>query len=363
MLYNIFISYSRKDSDVVNRIRELFDKAGITYFVDRNMHGAVEFPTMLAEAIDESDLFLFIASENSYNSKFVQSEVAYALKNKKIGCILPYIIDDSSLPKSLDLIFSSINWRTTRDCPIGSVFVDDVLSILKTVKGRRKSNKKRLFIIFSIVFISLILFYALKPLELVPLQKKSMEYVDLGLSVYWASCNLGASSPEEAGEYYAWGEVKTKNIFDEKNYKWFNDADSSYAYIKMDITGSDLDVAYDKLGDKWRLPSYAEFDELYKKCEIVLSQQNEVTGYKIVGPNGNSIFLPLGGLRMGNSLCNPRKEAYFWLGESSDIGDKRTALAFYLSEVKKEDGTKIVKFGMGGLKRYFGLSVRPVREK
>ena len=84
MKYDVFISYSRKDTEVANKICQAFDEAGISYFIDRRgIVGGMEFPDVLAEAIRESKVFLFLASNNSYASKFTQSEIVYAFNKKQ----------------------------------------------------------------------------------------------------------------------------------------------------------------------------------------------------------------------------------------------------------------------------------------
>ena len=97
--YDVFISYSRKDTKIVNNICKVLDKTGIVYFIDRqDIGGGLEFPTVLAKAIRDSNVFLFLASKNSYKSKFTQSEVVYAFKNKEKEKIIlndePYFEDE-----------------------------------------------------------------------------------------------------------------------------------------------------------------------------------------------------------------------------------------------------------------------------
>ena len=131
MAKDVFISYSRKDTIIANKICEAFDKAGITYFIDRQgIGGGMEFPAVLAEAILDCKLMLFLASKNSYVSKFTNSEVTFAFNKKPAGSIIPYIIDDSTLPSSLEFTFSSINIRTLNEHPIESVLVTDICTLL-----------------------------------------------------------------------------------------------------------------------------------------------------------------------------------------------------------------------------------------
>lgn len=131
MNYDIFISYSRKDMAIADQICEAFDNAGINYFIDRQgIGGGLEFPKVLAENIVNSKLFLLLASENSYNSKFTTSEIVFAFNKKSKNCILPYIIDNSSLPLDLEFVFSGVNWRNITDHPIDTTLVADVLMLL-----------------------------------------------------------------------------------------------------------------------------------------------------------------------------------------------------------------------------------------
>ena len=125
--YDVFISYSRKDTKIANKICEVFDKAGIVYFIDRQgIGGGLEFPAVLAKAIRESKIFLFLASKNSYESKFTQSEIVYAFNKKEKQNIIPYIIDGSDLPEELAFTFSAINWRNINDHPIDTVLLEDI---------------------------------------------------------------------------------------------------------------------------------------------------------------------------------------------------------------------------------------------
>lgn len=131
MKYDVFISYSRKDTATADRICAAFDRAGISYFIDRQgIAGGMEFPQVLADAIEESTLFLFLASENSYQSKFTNNEVLYAFNEKPSNSLLPYVIDGSRLPKSLRFSFASINVRNIEEHPVEPVLVDDVLRLL-----------------------------------------------------------------------------------------------------------------------------------------------------------------------------------------------------------------------------------------
>lgn len=140
MKYDIFISYSRKDTEIANRICAALDRNGISYFIDRRgIAGGMEFPTVLAEAILDSSIFLLLASNNSYESRFTNSEITFAFNEKPRNTIIPYIIDGSRLPAGLRFIFSGINWRTLEEHPIDTVLMEDILNLL----GRPANTNKQ----------------------------------------------------------------------------------------------------------------------------------------------------------------------------------------------------------------------------
>ncbi len=131
MEVDVFISYSRKDSLIADRICAAFDREGITYFIDRQgIGGGMEFPDMLAEAIMKCKIVLFLASENAYASKFTKREITFAFNEKSENSLYPYFIDNSTLPAGMRLIFSSTNWRNIVDHPIDTILVDDLKRLL-----------------------------------------------------------------------------------------------------------------------------------------------------------------------------------------------------------------------------------------
>lgn len=138
--YDVFISYSRKDASIADKITAAFDNAGITYFIDREgISGGMEFPAVIAKAIRESHIFLFLASKNSYESRFTQSEIVYAFNKKQKQNIIPYIIDGSKMPDELEFTFSAINWRRIEEHPIETTLVND---ILRKVEETKKTSEK-----------------------------------------------------------------------------------------------------------------------------------------------------------------------------------------------------------------------------
>ena len=143
--YDVFISYSRKDIAIADEITTAFDQAGITYFIDRQgIGGGMEFPAVLAKAIKESRIFLFLASKNSYDSKFTQSEIVYAFNKKQKQDIIPYIIDGSTMPDELEFTFSAINWRRIEAHPISTTLVDDILLKIGKTRTQNKTDPEQL---------------------------------------------------------------------------------------------------------------------------------------------------------------------------------------------------------------------------
>ena len=114
-MYDVFISYSRKDTPTAEKITAAFDKAGITYFIDKKgIGGGADFPEVLSQAIKESKIFLLLASENAYASSFTRAEVTYAFSNVKNSALLPYLIDNSTMPSNMEFLFSNVNWMNIK---------------------------------------------------------------------------------------------------------------------------------------------------------------------------------------------------------------------------------------------------------
>lgn len=171
------------------------------------------------------------------------------------------------------------------------------------------------------------------------------KYVDLGLSVKWATCNVGANKPEEYGDYFAWGEIETKTSFVENNCTTFRKQMS-------DISGNpQYDVARKKWGVTWRMPTKAEMEELTNRCTWQWTKRNGVNGYKVIGPNGNHIFLPAAGTSRWS--CFIDGIGGYWSSTPYDNYDLTRAYYLY--------------FGNGSVDvfsndRNYCLTVRPITE-
>ncbi len=153
---------------------------------------------------------------------------------------------------------------------------------------------------------------------------ENLPYVDLGLSVKWAKCNVNASSPEKTGGFYSWSEITTKPEYWRENYSYCNNVNQySFKYTNplANITGTKYDVATSKMGEGWRMPTRDEALELIYSCTWEQETINNITGAKITGPNGNNIFIPNTGYK------KQRQEAasymtHLWTSEAPSRSDE-----------------------------------------
>ncbi len=188
--------------------------------------------------------------------------------------------------------------------------------------------------------------------------------VDLGLSVKWGTCNIGATKPEEYGNYYAWGETSTKENYTPGSYKFLNIIDTTLTKYchdsrhgtpdgKSRLEKND-DVASVVSGGKWRMPTKQEIEELIEKCSWSWTSINGVLGYVVTGSNGNSIFLPasgaIGDKEEGISIHAKGTNLCYWGAEIS-VETDGAAFGFFA-----EDG----EIGCGLSRRFYGKPVRPV---
>ena len=181
------------------------------------------------------------------------------------------------------------------------------------------------------------------------------EYVDLGLSVKWATCNVGATKPEAFGDYFAWGETSPKNSYTDSNYT-YSDNPSTLPLNK--------DAASVNMGGKWRMPTKKECQELIEKCSLEQITQNGVYGYKVIGPNGNFIFLPATGYHSFTGR-EYKDDCYFW---SSSLHETVPTAAYrmFIGMDEKSNSDYYEEEAIGGwdvaTARRCGLPIRGVFE-
>ena len=194
------------------------------------------------------------------------------------------------------------------------------------------------------------------------------EYVDLGLSVKWAICNVGASKPEEYGDYYAWGETEPKEFYFWDTYKF---CDGSYKTLtkytdsecgkdgfsdNKSVLDPEDDVAHVKWGGNWRIPTKDELEELRTQCTWTSSTLNGVKGYtvtsKVDGYTDRSIFMPATGMRIRQWTLSTDTIGRFW-GNSIEIDDDSNEAVYLDFSFSRGPG----RFS---IVRCFGQCVRPV---
>lgn len=191
-----------------------------------------------------------------------------------------------------------------------------------------------------------------------PLEDRD-DCVDLGLSVRWATCNLGASEPTEVGDFYAWSETFTKSEYWRENYSYCNNNANKYIFNYTNplsnICGTSYDAATVKLGDGWRMPNLAEVNELISLCTWEKEEIQGVSVYRITGPNGNSIILPIVGEKK-----QAREYESSWLhiatGESAT---KNSSDFFILTDARNE-------YSYGSIDsnwKAWGYNIRPIYTK
>lgn len=179
------------------------------------------------------------------------------------------------------------------------------------------------------------------------------QVVDLGLSVKWAGYNIGANSPEEYGEYYAWGETETKTNYSIETYKFYNKETNEIQNIGENISGTEYDVAHVKWGNGWRLPTRRECQELLDKCKLIQTTYKGEEGEVVVGPNGNCIFIPTAGHYNNSSL-----ESDKWVGEymTDTSHDNSQVYLLYLYPHYSYETAFVVN------EKYLGFTVRAVTD-
>ena len=187
--------------------------------------------------------------------------------------------------------------------------------------------------------------------------------IDLGIGTLWSCCNVGASSPEGYGGYYAWGETSEKSYYGPSTYQHavlddnngnLYDNGHYYRYVDIgsEISGTGYDAATANWGAPWRMPTVGQIETLVNSCSYQWTQVNGVNGGKFTGPNGNSIFLPAAGSRWNDHLSREGINGNYWSGTLDPDGSGN---AYHLGfSSYNADWYSCALDG--------GLSVRPVTE-
>ena len=193
-------------------------------------------------------------------------------------------------------------------------------------------------------------------------QHNGHEFVDLGLpsGLKWATCNVGASKPEEYGDYFAWGETQPKYTYNWDTYMWYNGIEvtkyDNYSGGDGKTTLEPLDdAAYVNWGDGWRMPTEAEQQELVDNCTWISETRNGINGYKVIsnkpGYKEKSIFIPIAGYMKDDAQMDCH-ECHLWSSTLYCCNPQYAVLIVYSS----------LSSGLYGHDRFLGKSVRPVRQ-
>ena len=186
-------------------------------------------------------------------------------------------------------------------------------------------------------------------------------YVDLGLSVKWATMNVGASSPEEYGNYYAWGETTAKNTYTWNTYKYCNGSETTLTKYNTSTMAGTVDnkttlelsddAAYINWDGNWRMPSEAEWEELREQCTWIWTTKNGIKGHKVTSKiNDNNIFLPASGRRFVDALTGVGMDGNYWSNTLNVASPCEAMYVLFISNGASSFGSD----------RYVGHSVRPV---
>lgn len=187
---------------------------------------------------------------------------------------------------------------------------------------------------------------------------KGYDYVDLGLSVKWATYNVGAKSPDDYGAYYAWGETNTKSNYSYETYKFTVYEKPGFRYSNPgDIMSTKYDAATQNWGGYWRIPTCAEFEELISNCSSKWVVYKGVSGRMLTARNGNSLFLPASGEYNDTKIEDKGVAGEYWTGQivysnSKDATRYTGAFCYYF------DRNENLYLGSGY--RSLGYSIRPV---
>ena len=189
-------------------------------------------------------------------------------------------------------------------------------------------------------------------------QEESSETVDLGLSVKWATCNIGASNPQDPGEYFAWGEIRTKTDYSWATYDYSRNANSDMKKYNgtdnLQAIDAEEDIVHLRYGGNWRMPTLGELNELREKCTWEeVKEDGVLVAYKIISKvNYNYIYLPVTGYKTGRELKDEHR-AHYWTGSRNDNSYPSTARALNEPEFA---------YHHYGNDRYLGMPVRGVRD-
>lgn len=400
IMYDIFISYSRHDSNVVNEIVTLLEQEGYSIWIDRDgIESGEDFKRVILKAIKESKVVLFFSSEHSNVSDWTAKEIGVAVKYKKY--IIPVKLDNSNYNEASEFDLINLDYIDYSKPSIKPVMHEKLLNTLRKKLGlgnskridgleaERKAGqtaatnlpdssvdakpkpKKGFWIGFgaaavAVLVLVLVLVWPKGHDLSVSGSNNGHDYVDFNLpsGTLWATCNVGANKPEDYGNYYAWGEKYTKDTYNWDTYKYANDVDKLTKYCDVPFYGVDdfidtltilqgCDDPATTWGNGWFSPSYDQWEELLYYTTWQWTTQNGVKGMLFTHTRyGQTLFLPAAGARDDSVFNNVGSVGYYW-SRSLRTGDPVGAWDLLLRPADP---------CMEYWYRYSGLSVRPVHQ-
>lgn len=424
--YDIFISYSRTNRNVIDPFVQQLESLGYNVWIDRTgVYSGTRFKSVLVQAIEDSEILLFFSSKDANASPWTAKEIAIAVDRQKT--IIPIKLDDSRYNREVefDLInldFVDLSNKSNIDQEYGKLMrtLESIFGKTQTETPQQnfsttsknantnytKNNQKEIALIsfmknnrgcaISVAIMSLLLIVAFPiffrtpsyapsaPNEPSTIESRNTilledettvnpnnfthsvaaepQLIDLGLpsGTLWLDRNLGASSPDDPGMYLAWGELEekdeycTETYFNKTSFEGLDGKQWLSRIIKREISGSQYDAATKIMGAEYRMPTRDDMKELIKSCSWQYGHFNDQPGYKVTGPNGDYIFLPACGSKVGLSIHTG--EDKYWTSTVTDENPCILSLKGY--EVGEE--SVVQRCDLSYTLEEWGLPIRPV---
>lgn len=299
----VFISYARKDKDEVYPIVDMLEKNGIDCWIDKDgIESGDEFKKVIITAINECNAFIYMLSDNAVESEWVGKEYGHAKRKEKR--IIPVFLKGATQNDEIMFDWDQIDYVDTEKEGWQKKLLKSVKKICDNNTNLTIKNESQ---------------HVSSENNTKTTVEDSHEYVDLGLpsGLLWATCNVGATKPEETGDFFAWGETKTKKYYKIGNCdtlgKERSFLESQNIVSSKGILSPKYDAATQNMGNNWRMPTKEDFEELLEYCVWIETTQNYENGYMITSKaNSRSIFLPMSGYMSQDSITHNHFSGFYW---------------------------------------------------
>ena len=349
----VFVSYKRVDKEkVLPIVHQLDKKLGIKCWMDLDgIESDEQFTNVIIKAIKECEVFLFMYSKSHEDidpkRDWTVREITFADKKEKRIVFID--LDDNELPDWFLFKFPDQQVVKASDSRAMDKLAKDMCKWLGFPQPNTSPYNQEQTTDTKVT--------KTRPHHQPETQESSDTHqaIDLGLpsGTKWAACNIGASKPEEYGDYFAWGETEEKDIYNWRTYIHCDGTEDTCHDLGSDITGTKYDVARMKWGGNWRMPTKGQIEELLSFCRIKWMKLNGVKGRKFTSKiNGNSIFLPAAGYYLGDSgIETDGFSGNYW------SSTQNPSSSFYAYGLYFNSGSTDSSYGSRG---EGGQSVRPV---